>query len=188
MKIRTLLSSIIVSLLASFVTANAADWYAVSLRGSCKYVNGSDRIARRPFSNTTLIRDYIATQAEPPLARHLKIAYDPEADKISIVNTNGESVLDVYTFGAGTLVANSSDTLRERQVFLFPGDSSEATGAAQLSERVTRDEGGLIARLTTRGSFQFANSATAELPAEICSGTFTVSRKLKFSTPATEPE
>ena len=187
MKIRTLLSSVIVSLLASFATANAADWYAVTLRGSCKYVNELDRIARRPFNNTTLIRDYIAIQAEPPLAKDLKLGYDPEADRISIVNTNGESVLDVYTFAAGTLVANSTDTLRERQVFLFPGDASEATGAAQISERVTRDEGGLITSLSSRGSFQFANAATADLPAEVCSGTFTVGRKLKFSTPASEP-
>src|SRR5690348_4777282 len=133
MKLRNLLVTV-AAIIISQAPAFSADWYAVNLRGTSKSVDGSDRIVRRAFNNSTLIQNYIATLEEPPLARHLKVAYDPEADRISIVNTNGESVLDLYSFGAGTVVANSTDTLRERQMFLFLGSDSEAAGSAQISE------------------------------------------------------
>lgn len=182
MKIRTLFAPIIVGLLTHIVAADAADWYAVNLRGTCRSVDGSDRIGRRPFNNATIINDYIANQTEAPQARHLKVAYDPAADKISIVDTNGESVLDIFSFAFPTVAGNSADTLRERHVFLFPAEGSAAVGTAQLSERITRGGENEITRITSRGTLQFANAATEETGAEVCSGTFTVGKQLRFAT------
>ena len=188
MRIKTLLAPVIIGLL-SYTAAQAADWYAVTLRGSCSYLADTDKILKRPVNNVSLIRDYIATQTEPPLEKQLKLAYDPEADKISIVNTNGESVADVYSFGSATVVANSTDTQRIRHVFLFPEGISEAKGTAQITERVTRDGENTIIKLVSKGTFNFAMAATAETPAQICSGTFGVGKKLKFAStePAPEP-
>jgi hypothetical protein len=178
-----LLPYVIVSLLASF-TANAADWFGVTLRVTCKYVNGSDRISRRTINNATLIQDYIATQILPPSAKDLKLGYDPHADKISIVDTtSGESVLDVYTFDGSISAANSIDSIAERQVFVYPGDSSHAIGTAQLSERLTRDDEGVITRFASTGRLQLAYEANGDLPAEVCSGSLSVGRKLKISVP-----
>jgi hypothetical protein len=187
MKIRTLLAPIIVGLLAHIVAADAADWYAVTLRGTCRSVTGEDRIGRRSFNNTTIIRDHIATQEVAVAARTLKVAYDPEADKISIVDTNGVSVQDIFSFGFPTVVSNSTETQMERHVFLFT-DGSEAVGTAQMTERIVRDTEGAISRLTVRGNLQFANSATADTSAEVCSGTFTVGRKLRIVVTEPEPE
>jgi hypothetical protein len=182
-----LLASLVVALLAH-ATANAADWYAVTLRGTCKSVNGADKIGSRPLNQNTIIQEYLATLEEPPSARDVKLAYDPETDRIALVNTAGEVLTDVYTFGSGTVVANSTDTQRLRHVFLFPGSLSEAAGTAQLTERITRDAENAITRLAIRGVFQFASAGTEEIPTEICSGTFSVGKKLKFTIPEPEPE
>jgi hypothetical protein len=187
MKIRTLLAPIVVGLIAQVVTANAADWFAVNVRGTCRSINDADKIGRTAFNNNTIIQDYLATQEEPPLARHLKLAYDPEADKISIVNTNGEAVLDVFSFGFPTVVSNSLETQRERHVFLFPPGGSDAVGTAQIVERLTRDGEGVLTKLSARGNMQYSTAATEETPAEVCSGTFTTGRKLTFFTPEPAP-
>ena len=187
MKIRTLLAPLVVGLMAHVVTANAADWFAVNVRGTCRSINDSDRIGRTAFNNNTIIQDYLATQEEPPLARHLKLAYDPEADKISIVNTNGEAVLDVFSFGFPTVVSNSAETQRERQVFVFQGGGSDSIGTAQTVERLTRDGEGVLTKLSARGNLQYSTAATEESPAEVCSGTFSTGKKLTFFTPEPTP-
>lgn len=183
MKIRTLLAPLVIGLMAHVATANAADWFAVNLRGTCRSLNSADKIGRTAFNNNTIIQDYLATQEEPPLARHLKLAYDPEADKISIVNTNGEAVLDIFSFGFPTVVSNSSETQRERHVFLFPEGGTDSVGTAQIVERLTRDGEGVLTRLSARGNLQFSEAATEETGPQVCSGTFTTGKKLTFATP-----
>ena len=185
MKNRTLSTAVLIILIGQAMAANAVDWYLTTVRGTCKFVDGNDRISRRPLNNNTIIADYIATQENPPLAKDLKLAYDVHGDRISIVDTNGESLFDVYTFGSETAAKNSNDTLAERQVFLFKGDESDASGSAVLSERLTRDLENIIVGYKATGSFQFGNAETAETSTEICSGTFSISgKKMKVTTPA----
>ena len=189
MKIRTLSAPVLIILIGQAIAANAVDWYLTTVHGTCKFVDGNDRISRRPLNNNTIIAAYIATQENPPLAKDLKLAYDVHGDRISIVDTNGESVFDVFSFGSETAAKNSNDTLAERQVFLFEGDESEATGSAVLSERLTRDSEDTIVGYKATGSFQFGNVATAETVAEVCSGTFSISgKKVKITTPEPTPE
>jgi len=133
MKLQNLLATLVV-LLSQAIATFAADWYVVNLRGTCKSVGGSDRIFRRLFNNLTLIRDCRAT---------------PEVDRISIVDTNGDSVLDLYSFSGETVVANSTDTLRDRQMLLFPGSKSEASESAQISERITRNGEGVTTKIAS---------------------------------------
>jgi hypothetical protein len=189
MTTRALLAPLLIILLGQAIAANAVDWYLTTVHGTCKFVDGNDRISRRPLNNNTIIAAYIATQQNPPLAKHLKLAYDVHGDRISIVDTNGESLFDVFSFGSETAAKNSTDTLAERQVFLFEGDASEASGSAVLSERLTRDLENFIVGYKATGSFQFGKAATAQTVAEICSGTFSISsKKLKITTPEPAPE
>jgi hypothetical protein len=186
MRIKSLLAPVLIGLLS--YSAQAADWYAVTLRGSCSYLGDNDKIAKRPINNLSIIRDYIATQTEPPPEKQLKLGYNPEADTINIVDTvTGESVLEVIAFGSPTVVANSTDTQRLRHVFLFPDGQSEAKGTAQITEKITRDGENVITRLVSKGNFNFARAATGETPAEVCTGTFGVGKKIKFETPEPTP-
>jgi hypothetical protein len=84
----------------------------------------------------------------------------------------------------GVTIANSTDTQRERQAYVFLGDNSQASGSALISERLTRGgETNNITRLINRGSFHYVEPATAEATAQICSGTFSTSRKLVIQPP-----
>jgi hypothetical protein len=183
-----LLVTVLAAGLLTPLASQAADWYAVTVRGNCKSINSSDRIGQRPLNQNTIIQEYRDSLEEPPAAANLKLGYDPESDTIAIVDiTTGESVQDVYAFGSSTVVANSLETQRLRHAFMFLGDETVAAGTAVITERITRDGENVITRLSVRGTFNYATPAAEETPAEICSGSFNVGKKLKLNLPEPPP-
>ena len=191
MKTSNLCALLLAGIVVPFLTARAADVYAVNLNGSCKVIGDGDRIATVKFNNASIIAEYIATQDPAPDPRDLKIGYEPEGDRIVIVTTTGEITCDVFTFGFGTIVSDSLEANRVRHVFLFPEGQSDAVGSAVVTERITRDGEQVINKIAGRGTLSFAKAATETTAAQVCTGNFTVGKKLVFRTeeppPAPEP-
>jgi len=184
MKSRTLLASVIIILMGQAIAANALDWFLTTVRGTCRSVEGNNRIVRRPLNNNTIIAAYLATLDNPPPAKDLKLAYDVHGDRISIVDSSGNSLFDVYSFGSETASRNDDDTVAERQVFLFEGNNGDASGSAELSEHLTREPDDVIPTYRATGTFQFGHAATSDTEAQICSGTISISgKKLKVNAP-----
>src|SRR6187401_1874126 len=107
MKTSKLCALLLAGILVPFLTARAADLFAVNMNGSCKQLGDGDKIATVKFNNASVIADYVATQDPAPDPKDLKLAYDPEGDRIVIVNSTGEIMSDVFTFGFGTTVSDS---------------------------------------------------------------------------------
>jgi hypothetical protein len=191
MKTSKLFALLLAGVLPQLIAAQAADLFAVTVRGTCKEISGDDKIVSVRFDNNSIIRDYAATQDPAPDPRTLKVVYDATGDRIGIMNEAGEITCEVWAFGFSTSVADSADTKRIRHVFLFPEGASDATGSAILTEKVIHDGETNVVKLTSRGSLQFAKAATDETAAQVCTGTFTVGKKIIIATepePPTEPE
>ena len=187
MKTSQLCALLLAGIVVPFLTARAADLYAVNMNGSCKQLGDSDKIATVKFNNATVLAEYAASQDPAPDPRDLKLAYDPEGDRIVIVTSTGEITSDVYTFGFGTTVSDSLEANRVRHVFLFPGGQSDSVGSAVVTERITRDGEQVITKISGRGTMSFAKAATETTPAQVCTGTFTVGKKLVFRTEEPTP-
>ena len=187
MKTSKLCVLLLAGIVVPFLTARAADLYAVNLNGSCKQLGDGDKIATVKFNNASVIAEYAATQDPAPDPRDLKLAYDPEGDRIVIVTSTGEITCDVFTFGFGTTVSDSLEANRVRHVFLFPEGQSDSVGSAVVTERITRDGEQVITKISGRGTMSFAKAATETTPAQVCTGTFTVGKKLVFRTEEPPP-
>jgi hypothetical protein len=185
MNIRKLLMPLAACILAQTFAAHA-ELLIVNVRGTCRTVNERDRLSNVPFNNRTLLADF-AAQDPFPDARDLRLVYDTEQDKISIVNIAGDVLGDLFTFGFPVVVSNSTETQRERFVFLFPPGSADANGNAVLTERVTRNSENAITRQSIRGKFTFANAASDVAASEICTGTFTTGQRFIAVEPQPEP-
>jgi hypothetical protein len=185
MNIRKLLMPLAACILAQTFTAHA-DLLLVNLRGTCRVLNEQDRLSNVAFNNKTLLAD-VASQDPFPDPRDLRLVYDTELDKISIVNIAGDVVGDLFTFGFPVVVSNSTETQRERFVFLFPPGSADASGNAVLTERLTRNSENAVTRQSIRGKFTFANAASDAQGAEICTGTFTTGKRFVAVEPEPEP-
>jgi hypothetical protein len=183
MNIRKLLMPLAACILAQALAANA-ELYLANVRGTCKAVNERDRLASKPFNNKTILEEFAALQDPVPDIRDLNLVYDTEEDRIAIANDSGEILGDVYTFGFPIVISNSAETQQERHAFLFQPGSADAAGNVVLTERLTRDAENTVIKQSTRGRFTYANAATEEAVAEICTGSFTTSRKLVIETPA----
>jgi hypothetical protein len=186
MNIRKLLMPLAACLLVQTFAAHA-ELLLVNVRGTCRVVNERDRISNVAFNNTTLLQDF-ASQDPFPDPRSLRLVYDTEQDRISIVNVAGDVLGDVFTFGFPVVVSNSTETQRERHVFLFPPESADATGNAVLTERVSRNAQNAVTRRNIRGKFTFANAGSDVSAAEICTGTFTTARPFVAAPAEPEPE
>ena len=187
MKSWKFIGATLAALLTQLIAADAADLLLVSLRSSCKTFDDADRLIISRSSTTSILREYAAAQDPALDVRTLRLVYDTAGDRIAIANTSGEVLTDVIGFGSGVIVSNSVDTRRERHAFVFRGDSSEGTGSAIISERLTRDDENNITRQTVRGSFQYAEPARNGAPAQICTGTFSTGKKLVIQTPPPAP-
>jgi hypothetical protein len=188
MKTHKLLAPLLAGFLVQMATAQAAELFQANVRGSCRFVDGNDRIGRRPFNNATILNDFAAVQDPVPDPRSLRLAYDLEGDRLVVVDSNGQ-ILDSYLeFGLSTTVANSSDSLRERQAFLFPAGLTDAIGSALISERINRNNEGGISRVKTRGSLQFTRTNSGDGAIEVCNGTFTSGKRINQVEPEPEPE
>lgn len=186
MKSRKLIGATLAIFLMQLAAAHAADLFLVSLKITCKTFDG-DRLVSSRSSTSTILRDYAAAQDPVLEARDLRLVYDVEGDRIAIANISGEILADVIGFGGGTTISNSTDTRRERHAFVFVGDNSEASGSALISERLTRDDANNITRLSSHGSFQYVEPAGVDTPAQICTGTYSTSKKLVIQTPPPAP-
>jgi hypothetical protein len=179
MKLRKIHGAILAVLLSQIVAVSAADLFLVNLQITGKSFDGSDRLTRTRQNTTSILRDYLAAQEEPTNSvRDLRLVYDVEGDRIAIAHKNGEILADVLAFGSGTTISNSTDTLRERHVFVFLPEDSVAVGSGVISERLTYDGDGNLIRLSSKGSFQYVNPGDEETPQEISTGTFSIGRKL----------
>lgn len=187
MKSWKLIGATLAVLSTQLIAAHAADLLLVNLRTTCKTFDGADRLISSRSSTATILRDYAAAQDPAPDVRNLRLVYDTEGDRIVIANTSGEVLADFIGFGSGVTVSNTVDTRRERHAFVFLGDDSEGTGSAIISERLTRNDENTITRQTVRGSFQYAEAAVGETPAQICTGTFSTGKKLVIQTPPPAP-
>lgn len=189
MKLPKLIGATLAMAVTQLVAAHAADLFLVNLRTTCKAFDG-DRMISTRSSNPTILRDYVAAQdpGASNTVRDLRLVYDPEGDRISIANASGEILADVIGFGSSTTLSNSDDSRRERHAFVFLGGNSEAVGSALISERITRDGENNILRLSSHGSFQYAQPAGESTAPQICTGTFSVGRKLVIKEPAPTPE
>jgi hypothetical protein len=187
MKLPKLIGATLAIAFGQLVAAHAADLFLVNLRTTCKAFDG-DRVVSTRSSTSTILRDYIANQdpSSSNTLRDVRLVYDPEGDRISIVNTGGEILTDVIGFGNSTTSSNSDDSRRERHAFVFLGNNSEAVGSALISERITRDGENNITRLTSHGTFQYGQPA-GDTAAQICTGSFSVGKKLVIQEPAPTP-
>ena len=183
MNIRKLLMPLAACILAQTFAANA-ELYLVNVRGTCKAVNERDRLATKPFNNKTILEEFAALQDPVPDIRDLKLVFDSDEDRIAIADESGEILGDVFTFGFPIVISNSTETQRERHAFLFQPGSADAAGNVVLTERLTRDAENTVTKQSTRGRFTYANAATEEAVAEICTGTSTTGKKLVIATPA----
>src|SRR5262245_41379339 len=178
MKLRKLLVPIVTGLLAQTLVSQAGDLYLVNLRATCKVLAADDRIVTRSLNNSTILRDF-ATAQDPQLdPRTLRLVYDEDGDRIVITDTSGNFLGDVLGFGFSTVVANSTETQRERHVFVFRPGLSDAAGSGTLTEKITRNNEGVTTRRTTQGRFSYGVPASDIAGAEVCSGTFSLGRKL----------
>jgi len=189
MKLPKLIGATLAMAAIQCVAAHAADLFLVNLRTTCKSFDG-DRMVRTSSSTATILKDYVANQdpASSNTVRDLRLVYDPEGDRISIANSSGEILADVIGFGNSTTLSNSDDTHRERHAFVFVGSNSEAAGSALISERLMRDGDNNITRLTSHGTFQYGQPGDDTTGAQICTGSFSVGRKLVIKTPPPPPE
>jgi hypothetical protein len=177
MKTSKLCALLLAGILTPILAGRAADLYAVNMNATCK--QSGEKIVTTKFNNASIIAEYVASQDPAPDPKDLKLAYDPEGDRIVIVTSTGEIASDVFTFGFGTAVSDGLEATRVRHVFLFPEGGDDAVGSAIITERVTRD-GEVITKIASRGTMSFAKAGTDTTPAQVCSGTFVVGKKLIF--------
>lgn len=189
MKLPKLIGATLAIAVGQFVAAHAADLFLVTLRTTCKSFDG-DRMVRTSSSNPTILRDYVATQdpASSNTVRNLRLVYDPEGDRISIADLDGNILADVLGFGNSTTLSTPDDSRRERHAFVFVGGNTEAAGSALISERLTHDGDNNITRLTSHGTFQYGAAGDDTTGAQICTGSFSVGRKLVIKTVPPPPE
>ena len=184
MKTNKLYALLLAGIVTPLLTVQGADLFLATLHGSCKQMGGDDKLVTTRIDNNSVIQDYIATQDPAPDPRDLKLVYDPEGDRIEIVDPTGASLSEVFSFGFVTSVADSTDSRRLRHVFLFEGGSTDAAGTAILTERVvhTGEETNNIAKITIRGNLQWARAGSDTNAAQVCTGTLSVGKKLVIRT------
>src|SRR5262245_28138888 len=179
MKTSKVCALLLAGILTPILTARAADLYAVNMNVSCR--QSGEKIVTTKINNASILADYAAAQETPPDVKDLKLAYDPEGDRIVIASSTGEILADVFTFGFATIVSDGLEANRVRHVFLFPEGESDAVGTAVITERVTHD-GEAITKIAGHGTMSYAQAGTETTPAQVCSGNFTVGKKLIFRT------
>jgi hypothetical protein len=189
MKIRRLFAPLLLGVLAQTLTVKAGDLYLVNISGTCRAMNeATDRMIIRSMSTATIIRDCALAHSNSPVnIRELRLAYDPDTDKISVVNyLTGQTVCDFVTFGEPSIAANFADTLRAMHVYLFnPPHVDGGIGSLVLSERIVRDKNGVATRIIASGNFHYIVRATDTHQPEICVGTLSLGRK--FTLPSSAP-
>jgi hypothetical protein len=176
MKTSKLCALLLAGIVAPLLTASAADLFLANINVTCK--ESGDKIVTTKMNNASILSDY----AEGGDTRDLRVAYDPEGDRLVIANAAGEVQADIFSFGFGTTVSDGQEANFVRHVFLFPEGQSDAVGTAIVTERVTYD-GEVISKIASRGTLSFAQSGNETTPARVCSGTFTVGKKLVPRTP-----
>jgi YD repeat-containing protein len=184
MKTSKLYASILAGLFLQCAAASAADLFLVTIRGTCKFNNG-DRIATGKFNNASLIQDFVGVNQPTNDTRTLRLAYDSAGDRIVVADNTGQTLGEVFGFGFPVSVADSADSQHVRHVFLFAPGTTDAIGSAIVTDKVVRDGEQNVTRLSARGTMQFGQAGTDTVAAQVCSGTFTVGKKMNPTSTST---
>jgi hypothetical protein len=164
----------------------AADMFLVNLRGTC-HIRGDLGTTAERRTTASILEHHGASMETPMAGKDLRLVYRPDADRISIVMTNGTVVCDYFIFATPTGFSNSKDTLRERLVFVYSEASSIAIGSGLVSERLAYNAGGELKRYMMTGKLQYTQPGTEETGPEVCNATFKTG-KLWVPVATTSPE
>lgn len=176
MKTTTVIALLAVGVVAQ--TLAAADMYLVNLRGTC-YSRGDLKPTATRLTTDSILEHHSAILPEPIPAEDLRLVYRPDADRISIVTTNGTIVCEYLIFALPTGNTNSVGTYRERHVFVYSEASSISIGSGSVTERLTHNgPEGTVDRYAMTGTLQFTQRGTEETGPEVCNATFKTGKKL----------
>jgi hypothetical protein len=111
-------------------------------------------------------------------ARTLELVYDTDTDAISVVRkSDGGVVLPQLAFTGGLTLANTVDTVRQRQTFVKFQGSANVSGSAVGRIEIARNADLSFKRFLWTGSVQLNQPAGLFNPDLIITGFFTTGRR-----------